>query len=764
MRLTSKPVGFCIAGTALAMISPVYAQDAPTAGAEAGADNIIVTARRKSEVLQDVPLAITAIDASALDRQSIGELRDLNSIAPSLIIKEHTNNPQGLVVSLRGQVPAGILMTLDSAVGIYSDGISIPRAVGLRGALVDLARIEVLRGPQGTLYGRNTTGGAVSLISNAPTDRLEGSASVTMGNYGTVSGIGILNVPISDNLATRFVVQRGFRNGFGRDGLGRDLNDENSTFLRGRLRGSWGKLTVNLIGEFSKYKQGGAMARISGISPGNSLAIRQVAAELGLPMTAPTAGFLTGVPATPEALATAQAALSAYALGNGPAFRNGSTEPMYSNFQGENVTLDVLLELNDSLSFKSLSAYRHHKRDSRDDIDTTPFSIVKVHFGAYADFYSQELQLLGDFGDFNFVVGGYASREKGFDSSRLTTFTSVVANPTGNFEGFVKNESLGAFGQVNWRITDKLAFTGGVRYSKEKKNLVSINSDGFGGCLVPVSLRDDPVICRATLGRTDSKPSWLASLEYKFTRDILAYAKFATGFRAGGLNMRGSRTLASFEPFGPETVTEYEAGLKTSLFDRSLIFNIAAFHDDYSDVQRTITVRTETGTATTIVTNAAQAKIDGVEVEATLRPTSRITLGASASYINARYKKFVDFTGDRTNEDWPTPDWTYSFSGRYEVPVSFGQLAFQLDYQGQSRQNLYPSGVRTDETSQNGYGILNGRISLNVEEHGFEASIFGRNLADKTYAAGASMFEAVGFNLKYLGPPREVGIQLVKKF
>ena len=151
MRLTSKPVGFCIAGTALAMISPVYAQDAPTAGAEAGADNIIVTARRKSEVLQDVPLAITAIDASALDRQSIGELRDLNSIAPSLIIKEHTNNPQGLVVSLRGQVPAGILMALASAVGIYSDVISIPRACGLRGALIDRARIEVLRVPEGTL-------------------------------------------------------------------------------------------------------------------------------------------------------------------------------------------------------------------------------------------------------------------------------------------------------------------------------------------------------------------------------------------------------------------------------------------------------------------------------------------------------------------------------------------------------------------------------------------------------------------------------------
>ena len=764
MRGFSRAIGVCAAGTLAALTSPVLAQNSTVAGAEESSEAIVVTARRKAEALQDVPLAITALDSAALDRQSIGELRDLSAIAPSLVIKEHTNNPQGLVVSLRGQVPAGILMTLDSAVGLYSDGISVPRAVGLRGALVDLARVEVLRGPQGTLYGRNTTGGAISLISNAPTDRLEGSLSLSAGSYGAINGTGVINLPIGEHLASRFVVQRGFRDGFGRDGLGRDLNDENSTFLRGRLRGSWDRLTVDLIGEFSRYKQGGAMARVSGIVPGNTLAIREIAAELGLPMTAPSPGFLRGVPATPEALATAQAAFAAYMLGNGPDFRNGGTQPLYSNFRGENVTLDILLEATDELKIRSLSGYRHHKRDSRDDLDTSPFNVVRTAFGAYADFYSQELQLLGDFGNFNFVVGGYASREKGYEGSSLTTFEMLLANPTSNFDGFVKNESLGAFGQANWQITDKLAFTGGVRYSREKKGLVSINSDGLGGCLVPVALRDDAAICRATLSRTDSKPSWLASLEYKAMPGVLAYAKFVTGFRAGGHNMRGARTLASFAPFGPETVTEYEAGLKTTLFDRALIFNIAAFHDDYSDVQRTITVRTETGSATTIVTNAAQAKIDGVEIEATLRPARGLTFSGSVSYVDARYKRFIDVTGDRTKEDWPTPDWTYSVSARYEASVPLGQLAFQLDYQGQSRQNLYPAGLRTDETSQNAYGILNGRISLNVEDEGVEISVFGRNLANKTYAAGAFMFESVGYNLKYLGAPRELGVQLVKKF
>ncbi|WP_324741684.1 TonB-dependent receptor [Tsuneonella sp. CC-YZS046] len=741
--------------------APALAQDS---AANDGSE-IIVSARRTDERLQDIPLAVTAISGNDLDRQSITEIRQLSSTSPSLNVKEHSNNPQGMLVSLRGQTQAGILLTTDSSVGVYVDGVNVARSNGLRSALVDLARVEVLRGPQGTLYGRNTTGGAVSIITNSPTDRLEGSVKVGFGNYDAANVVGILNVPLSPQVATRFVVQKSTHDGYGHDGLGKPAGDEDSLYLRGKIRGDWGNFRATLSGDYGEIKQGGGAYFISGINPGYSLAVNQVAAEMGLPLLPSTSpAYLVGAPATPEALQQARDAFVTYTNGTGNHFENQGTSPNFAKYKGWSASLDMELDLNDSLKLRSISGFRHYLRRNDTDYDSTPFWITNGSFKSKADFFSQELQLLGKMGRADFVVGAYYSYENGYESGASITAPLVLADPLAFPNGDVTNKNVSIFGQLNYKITDSLTFTGGARYSKENKKLVSFN-ETVSGCSIPIELLDAPGQCRGTFHKKDSDPSWLASLDYKFNRNFMVYAKFAKGFRAGGHNMRGARSVQSFAPFDPETITEYEIGTKVSIFDRALQLNIAAYHDDYKDVQRTITTLIPGGGTTTTVSNAAQSTIKGIDFEATLRPIRALTLSAVVGYVDAKYDYFVDATGDRTNEDWPTPKWSYAFSARYDVESALGLLSLQADYQGQGRQNLYPGGARPEETTQKAYGLLNGRISLDIDDARYQIAIFGRNILDKEYASGAQAFDkSLGYNIKYLGAPRTYGVELKTNF
>ena len=747
----------CVAVTVGA---PLLAQDVTP---NADGTDIIVTARRTSERLQDIPLAITAITGHDLDRQSISELRQLSSVSPSLNIKEHSNNPQGMLVSLRGQTQAGILLTTDSSVGVCVDGVNVARSNGLRGALVDLARVEVLRGPQGTLYGRNTTGGAVSIITNAPTDRFEGSVKVGFGNYDAANVVGVLNVPLNEQVTSRFVVQKSTRDGFGHDGLNKPASDDDSTYVRGKLRGDWGGFRALLSADYGKMKQGGGIYYLSGINPGNSLAVNQIAAELGLPLLpSSSAAYLVGAPATAAAVEQARDALVAATTGSH--YDNQGDTPSFAHYKGWSASLDMELDLSDDIKVRSISGFRHYLRQNNMDYDGTAYWLGSAQFKSKADFFSEEFQILGKIGRLDFVTGAYYSNENGYESGYTITAPQVLADGITWPNGDVTNKNVSIFGQVNYKITDSLTFTGGARYSKESKKVISFNRTG-SGCSIPTVLLDAPGQCRATLRKKDSDPSWLASLDYKLSRDFMVYAKFARGFRAGGINMRGARSVQSFAPFNPETITEYEVGTKISTLNKALQLNIAAYHDDYKDVQRTITTLIPGGGTTTTVSNAAQSTIKGIDFEATLRPVSALQFSAVLGYVDAKYDYFVDATGDRTNEDWPTPKWSYSFSARYDANLPIGLLSLQADYQGQGRQNLYPGAARPIETTQSAYGLLNGRISLDLNDGKYQVAVFGRNILDKEYASGAQAFDkSLGYNIKYLGAPRTYGIELKAEF
>jgi len=788
-----RPIWFASAGAATllaAAATPAFAVEAPAPGASQ-VEEVIVTARRVEENLQDVPSSVSAVSGEMLAERSIKDLYDIQKVAPNLFMQPAAAEPNSLTLAIRGQKQNDILLTLDASVAAYVDGMNLPRVQGLRGNLVDIARIEVLRGPQGTLYGRNSTGGALSVYTNDPTDAYGASVEARYGNYDAWNVVGVANIPITEGLSLRLVGQRGQRDGYGRDGVGRALADENSTSFRAKLKAELGeKVTAILSANYQRNRSGGHIFKLAGLAPSPIPGVQ------GLPATVEV-GLETGSITTLQFLALTQPAIYCQLLGGcppaspgaaagaavsglaaatrsltsfigGDPYTTGGTFRQFAHFKSASVSLDVRAELTDSVSLRWISGYQEFDRETAEDLDSSPFEILHAVLFAHDKFVSQEVQLLGGDERFNWVAGAFFSYEDGTDGSTAVALARLnPTNPNLTF-GAVTNISRAVFGQANWQFAPQWTLTLGARYSSDKRKLESRNANATG-CTVPApGVTDTPPgasQCPREFSDTFSDPSWLASLSYKPSDDLLLYGKVARGYRTGGQNLRGSNNILTFTAFEPEQVTEYEAGLKADLFDGRLRLNLAAYYDDYKNIQRSVIVAAPSGAAVTIVTNAAKGTIKGVEAEAVFRPTSQLSFTATSGLTDAKYDRFTDLTGDRTQETFGVPKWTYGLSARYEVPSSMGELAFQLDYSWQDKVVLSPDTPSPEQVTQEAYGLLNGRVSLKLDRWDAEVAIFGKNLTDKAYATGAvSLQRSLGFNNLVIGEPRTYGVEFRKRF
>ena len=751
----------------LAAVS-VEAQTASPVDEQATADrgqlaDIVVTARRVTEKLQDVPIAVTALSGNDLVRQSVKEFRDVGATIPNVRFEQSNASADSVNIQVRGQSQSDVLLTTDSSVGLYFDNVALPRLYGLRSSFVDMERVEVLRGPQGTLYGRNTTGGAVSIFSKDPTDEIGASVSLGYGNYDAKEVIGILNVPLSEGLAARVVGNLRSHDGYGRDGAGREVADENSKYIRGKLKFESGRFSANLMADYTNYRDGGPMGALSAIMPADAAAGMPPGGLATLELALQLQGALT-----PEAIGQAIGLLTQYSTTSpdGNFYNVWGAQPQLTNYKGWRTALNMDYELSDDLLVKSITGYSGFRRRSLYEPDATPFPIGTTDTRIRQKFFSQELQLQGNSGPLEWVVGGYYSREHGFDFTINDYLPFLAGGLRGIQDGEVTNKSIAGFAQATYAVSDTVNITGGARYTKETKAIVTQNHQILGGatiCSVPGTILVGS--CLGKVSNNFSKPSWLISADWKPVQDILLYAKVSRGFRGGGQNLRGT-TVDTFTPFKPETATEYEIGAKTELLDRRLRLNVALWRDNYRNIQRSIFVLNPvSGSTDTLVTNAAAATLQGFEAEATLRATEGLTLNGSLGYFHAKYKSFVDFTGDRTGEDWPlTPDWTYSLSARYELPTSFGTASAQFDWAWRSKVNLDPSARFPGAEVQESFGLLNGRIAAQIDSLGSEVSLFGRNLLKKKYNVSGLALESLGFDFINRGMPRTYGIQFVARF
>ena len=734
-------------------------------------EEVIVTAQKREQNLQDVPVAVSTFSEEQLKNQTIQEFSDIQAQVPGLAVRTTHHDPSIAQVSIRGQQQADFLLTTDSSVGVYVDGVNLPRQAGLNANMFDIERIEVLKGPQGTLYGRNTTGGAVNVITHKPDfDGMHGFLEGALGNENFTQLSGAINIPLADTVAARLAVQKTDRDGWGQSRFnGNELYDQNELFFRGSLLFEPSdRVSVLLQTDYLDIDEGGAVEKL--LQPGGNL-------TNGLPFTgALSAGTeLLGPDASfADQVNAGYAALERFVDGDLLAPDADADSYAEATLYGGGLTVSI--DLTDEIELKSVTGYRNWETEQLLDMDGSPFVLLHPILAVDADVFTQELQLLGSTERLNWVFGGFYSREEGVDGSR--TIAVAALNPTRNItEGLVTNTSWAVFGQGTYTISDSLNLTAGLRWTEEKKELTNKNrlevaaTGDLIGCRVPPG--NIPLDqCSVDSSDSFSDPSWLISLDYRINEQVMVYASNSRSWRGGGQNLRADGDdLAAAEPFAPETATSYEVGLKGDFADGLLRLNLAAYYVDYEDVQRTIVVPgSAQGSVVTVLTNAAEAEISGFEAEAWLNPTEGLTFSATAGYMDFEYVDF-DSLGqdgvtliDRSDESISLPELQISLSTRYETSIGDNDLGLQVDYFWTDEYNTDPTSVLPDAVTQEAFGLWSARIDYRFG-NGYTLSAWGKNLADETYITDTTDFTGnLGWTTGVVGPPRSYGITLNKKF
>lgn len=684
---------------------------------QSGIQDIIVTARRSQEQLQSTPVAVTALTPAALDRAQITDMFQVQYSTPGLIVAQGAGNT-GAAFSLRGQAQTSSDSASDQSVGLYIDGVYIARQQGALVDLVDVQRIEVLRGPQGTLFGRNTTGGAVSITTKEPEDTLGGSIKVGIGNYNQREATGIINVPLTESLSVRFLAKHVEHSGYGRNiFLNKDVADLNTELFRGAIkfapRGSSFSLIVR--GDYTTEADAGQLTHLRLSNP----ATAALPASLVQPYI--NAGFYT----------------------------NGSDLDVYNRFQTWGASAVMSVDIG-SATLKTTSAYRGFKRRNLTDFDSSPAVYFSIYGATDHDQFSQEIQLSGQSGALSWIGGAFYFYEKAFE--RYSVLEGALVNGA-----HVRNESVAPYLQANYQVNDALRVTAGVRYSWDSRHIDDAYRQFNGACLIKTYLLDDGVTCSATRSASFHYPSYTLSADYRISPELFVYARTSRSNKSGGIS-KGSTTL---ETFSPERVTDYEIGMKADLFDRRLRINVDGFWAQFQNMQRPVTSDALTGLPATIIQSIGKSRIPGVEVEVTALPIPALELTGSFSRIFPKYIDFSDLTGDRRGEPFPfVAKQTYNLGATYTITANYGTYSIHADYAHQSAKYYFPN----ERSREPGYGLLNARISLKLDRPGVELALWARNLTKEKYNNFIGDYYASGPNVGYPGDPRTFGGTLTYTF
>lgn len=707
--------------------------------ASAGFEEIVVTARRRAERLQDVPVAVSAIAGDSLASRSIQQVQDLTRIVPGFTASQGGFGGGVPRFTIRSQVQFEQLITLDPSVGVYFADVIQARAHGTNAGFFDLSSVEVLRGPQGTLFGRNTTGGAVLIKPNAPTDAFEGYVQASLGNYDAYVTEGAINVPLADGLslrlAGRVAKHRGYTYAPAAD---RNYDDEDNQSWRASL--GWqptdGISNVLVLNGYhaNEYGTGWRLTEVLPNTPfGNRADVRAFLAAAGDRRIAGQSTQTEGQTA------------SSFGLAN-----------------------TTTIEIGD-VTLKNIFGYRRVKsRNLSLDFDGTPLFLYEAPESLKERQVSDEFQLLGDAfgGDLSWIAGAYYFRETGSETQR-----SIIV-PTGQDllrTGLVKNSSKSLFVQGTYKLTPELSLTAGGRYTWDRRTLEQIGRNLItGGCSSSLaSLPDCVVPERAARFKA---PTYTVSLDWKVAPGKLLYVAHRRGYRSGGFNIRANNA-AQFRPFDPEVVKDVEGGVKADwdLGGGALLrTNVAAYYQWYSDIQRSVTfIDPLSRILVTSVVNAATANVSGFEAEAVLRPVDGLEITGAVAHSKLRYNRFQQLLSNGATQDLSanriafSPEWTGSGSIRYthELAGDAGRIVGQVDGYRQSRMQLADLNVRNGISRA--YTLVNFRLEWN-ELAGTRINLAGylRNAFNEEHFTGGIAIGGLGLINKNYGPPRTYGLEV----
>ena len=712
-------------------------------------DEMVVTARRREENLQDTPLSITAYSGEDLAKQSVQDFGDLQYQTPNLTIYAQADSTTAGRVTIRGMTVGETLITSDPAVGVYIDDVYYGRTQGNLTNLFDIERVEVLKGPQGTLYGRNTTGGAIKIISKKPTYEFGGFGNVIVGNYNRFDFSGGVNIPVvEDKFALRATYQDTKRDGFGYNPtLDQDLNDDNTRSFRvSALLEPTERSSLTVVYDNTKQRESGFL----------------------------TKPLAFGAPASFLLLF---AGLDADDLIDTPFYEMNSEVDSFSNLDlwGLSATGNVDF---DGFSVKAVVSKREMERESNFDLDGTALPILNPRFPTNQEQFTAELQFSGEAMDdkLSWIAGLYHFDEEGEDGSETIALGALNPNNPNDTSGSLgTNSSDAIFASLNYAVSDQVEISGGLRYTDERKELVAT---AVAGPMSVCSLTLDPnatpdfdysfdaAACKASFGEDYSFLSWDGGVKYTPTDDLMVYARVSRGYRSGGFVLRGTN-LEQFTPFNEEQATAYEVGLKADMMDGMVRTNLAAFYTSYNEIQRASLVGLPNGGVGTTITNAAKAHISGFEADVTLNPTPELQIRGALGYTNAKYDDYVSSTGaDLSANNFPlSPEFTYNISARYETPVTNNaNLSLQADWAWQSKTNFRVINSPIVDQSE-GYGLMNARVGVEFPERNIEVALFGKNLFEKEYTVNGLDFTTnLGHSVVQPGVPRFWGVELNYKF
>jgi iron complex outermembrane receptor protein len=803
------------------------------AGSSDGVEEIVVTAQFREQNLQDTPIAITAVSSAMLEARSQTNISQVANQAPSVTLRpQGTAYGASLGANIRGIGQFDFNPALEPGVGLYVDDVYYATLTGSILDLLDLDRVEILRGPQGTLAGKNSIGGAVKLYSKRPTGSNSGFVQAAYGSRDRIDLRGAFDFKLTDTVSARLsgVAKRqgGYvdRLDFGCVNPPGSVNNPNPPAVnpnpaypatgtipatlpaghclvakdgnvnyqavRGQLR--WqpsDRLDINIIGDYTNDDRHPAAEVLldrfnSGVrvSPIFNGATARPPRDID-PFTPNPTGTLAGTVNPNNIVYDTRFLCGKYCNYASYTQLQDGKSAFYktdagTTFKGWGVSGEIEFKLNPDMQLVSISAYRHYVSTFTNDNDNSPLAIGLGYGSLPFNFFSQELRLNGSFADgaINYTLGGFYSDQK----ARYTTL-QILRYAGNEFFGDdpVESNTKAAFVHASWEIVNGLTLTGGLRYTDDRKVYTFHRYQPDGSLPAPANVQalngpNGNGLVGVFDGPQSTRFDYRANIQYEFTRDISVYGQISTGYKGGGVSPRpffASQVAA----FGPESLTAYELGFKSDLFDRKMRLNVAAFLSKYKGIQLTLNnckpaVDANGGppseyTPCALPANIGDADIKGIEVETSIRPFEGMIIDASGSYIDFEYKKVNSPLGvplvPITARSTYTPKWKWSVGAQYAVDLgSSGSITPRIDLSYQS--SVFTSTANRQSSLLSGYTLGNARLTWANDGKDLEISAEVTNLFDKYYFLTIFDSGAGGNVTGQPGRPREWALTVKKKF
>jgi iron complex outermembrane recepter protein len=737
----------------------------PAAVRAEGIEEVTVTSRRMEETLQTTGASIAVFTQKSLDDLGVTTLTDLSNYAPNVVIEAKSGSASlGLTLKIRGiGVSTVDYLYSDPSVAVYIDGVFQPRAQGPQFDLFDLERIEILRGPQGTLYGKNSLGGAINILTRKPDAAPGAQVGVTVGNFGELDVTGRGNMMLIDqtlfgSLAALSVEHDGFYNNLYPSG--RDPAGANRQAVRAALR--WvasDAVVLDWVSDYTHQHQAAPTWFMETLAPGS---LAYTALQDG--------GFST----------------TAYALGPHPSpsqMRNvalddgagvGSFLPPNAGARGRSAddaqftdeSLVIATDLTPAMTLRSVSGYQDFDRFVARDLDGTPAAIADQVYSDDGHSLSSELQLnarlFGSRG--NLVVGAFALQEN-MHEDQANDFLLGLADDTPSLQSLshrqtraYENTSAAAYSHLIFGLTDALRVSGGIRYSWERKEDHEIDS----------VLATNVVSADTRAARTWNSTTPQVGAEYSVSNDIFLYTTISKGYASGGFS--GTLAGVGIQVYNPESLWNYEAGLKTEFFGRSLVFNASAFFMDYNNIVVQSFEAAANGVPVNVYANAGKAHVRGMDAQWVWRPTQALSINAGLGLLSQRFLQFgIGADGlpiaAGSAHFFDSPSVAINSTVQYALPLGPDRGAATVEGGWSYRSRTYFDNSHSVTSSQDPYSTYNANLSYRFPREHLSATLYGDNLSNRVYLVRTgNLLSSLGFTEGQFGPPRTYGLRLKYAF